>query len=60
MFRSIPTTVANRIRRNCTDNSDFTKSRSEYSGYLTIAGYKTASIDKTFDDVENLSQKSLV
>ena len=44
VFRSIPTTVANRIRRHCTDDGEFTKSRSEYSGYLTNAGYKTSSI----------------
>ena len=50
-FRSIPTTVANRIRRNCTDDSEFTNSRSEYSGPLTNAGYKTASTDKAFNNV---------
>ena len=59
VFRSFPTTVANRIRRNCTNDSEFTKSRSEYSGYLTNADYKTDSIDKAFSDVENLSQKTL-
>ena len=32
VFRSIPTTVANKIRSNCTDGSEFTKSRSEHSG----------------------------
>ena len=47
------------IRRNCTDDSEFTKSRSEYSGYLTNAGYKTVSIDKAFDNVKNLSKKTL-
>ena len=35
MFRSISATVG----RNCTDDSEFTKPRSEYSGY------KTASIN---------------
>ena len=53
MFRSIPTTVA-------TDDSEFTKSRSEYSGYMTNAGYKTASVNKAFNNVENSSQKTLV
>ena len=60
VFRSIPTTVANRIRRNCTDDSEFTKSPSECSGYLTNAGYKTDSIDKAFNNVDNLSQETLV
>ena len=53
-------TIANRIGRSCTDDSEFTKSQSEYSGYLTDAGYKTATIDKAFNNVENLSQKTLV
>ena len=60
MFRSIPTTIANIIRMNCTDDSEFTKSRSEYSGYLTNAGYKTYSVDKAFNNIENLSQETLV
>ena len=53
---SLLTTIAN--RRKCTDDSEFTKSRSEYSGYLTNAGYKTPSTDKAFNIVENLSQKN--
>ena len=53
LFRSTPTTIANRI-------SEFTKSRSEYSGYLSNAGYKSASIDKAFSNVDNLSQEILV
>ena len=28
VFRSVPTTIANRIRRNCTDDREFTKSQS--------------------------------
>ena len=60
VFRSIPTTIANRIERNCTDDSEFTKSRSEYSGYLTNAGCKTDSIDKTFNNVDNLFRETLV
>ena len=34
VFRSIPKTVANRVRRNCTDDSEFVGARSEYSNYL--------------------------
>ena len=60
VLRSVPTTIGNRIRRNFTDGSEFTKSPSEYSGHLTNAGYKTDSIDKDFYNVENLSQETLV
>ena len=31
LFRSIPRTVANRVRRNCTDDSEFVRAKSEYS-----------------------------
>ena len=31
VFRSIPRTVADRVRRNCTDNSEFLRAKSEYS-----------------------------
>ena len=38
VLRSIPRTVANRVRRNCTDDSEFVIARSEYSNYiLTVA-----------------------
>ena len=40
VFRSIPRTVANRVRRNCTDDSEFVRARSEYPTYLLRAGYK--------------------
>ena len=60
MFRSNPTIVTNRIRRNCIDGSEFAKSRLKYLGYLTNAGYKTDSIDNAFNVVENLSQETLV
>ena len=39
VFRSIPRTVANRVMRNCTDDSEFIRARSEYSNYLLRAGY---------------------
>ena len=31
VFRSIPRTVANRVRRSCTNNSEFVRANSEYS-----------------------------
>ena len=41
VFRSIPRTMANRVRRNCTDDSEFVgaKLELEYSNYLLQAGY---------------------
>ena len=38
VFRSIPITVANRVRRNCTNDSEFVRAKSEYSNYLLRAG----------------------
>ena len=34
VFRSIPRTLADRVRRNCTDDSEFVRAKSEYSNYL--------------------------
>ena len=39
VFRSIPRTLANRVRRNCTDDSEFVRARSEYSNYHYILVY---------------------
>ena len=33
-FRSIPRTVANRVRRNCTEDCKFVRAKSEYFNYL--------------------------
>ena len=52
VFRSIPRTVANRVRRNCTDHSEFVKAKPEYSNYLLRAGYNNiSSIDNAFQNV---------
>ena len=34
--------MANRVRRICTDDSEFVRAKSEYSIYLLRAGYKEA------------------
>ena len=60
VFRSIPRTVANRVRRNCTDDSEFVRAKSEYSNYLLRAGYNIRSIDNAFQNVQLLSQETLV
>ena len=60
VFRSIPRTVANRVRRNCTDDSEFVRARSEYSNYLLRAGYNISSIDNAFQNVQLISQETLV
>ena len=52
VFGSIPRTVANRVRRNCTDDSEFVKAKSEYSNYLLRAGYNISSIDNAFQNVQ--------
>ena len=64
VFRSIPRTVANRVRRSCTDDSEFVRTKSEYSNYLLSAGYDISSSDiinpiiNAFHNV--LSQETLV
>ena len=60
VFRSIPRTVPNRVRRNCTDDSEFVRARSEYSNYLLRAGYNISSIDNAFQNVQLISQENLV
>ena len=51
VFRSIPRTVASRVRRNCTNNSKFVRAKSEYSNYLLRAGYNISSIDNVFQNL---------
>ena len=60
VFRSIPRTVANRVRRNCTDDSEFVRAKSEYSNYLLRASYNINSTDNAFQNVQLLSQEILV
>ena len=48
VFRSIPRTVANSVRRNCTDDSEFVRARSKYSNYLLRVGYNISSTDNSF------------
>ena len=60
VFRSIPRTVVNRVRRNSTDDSEFVRARSQYSNYLLRAGYNISSIDIAFQYVQLISQETLV
>ena len=60
VFRSIPRTVANRVRRNCIDDSEFVRAISEYSNYLLTVGYNISGIDNAFQYVQLLSQETLV
>ena len=48
VFRSIPRPVANRVRSNCTNDSEFVRAKSEYSSFLLRAGYNISSVDNTF------------
>ena len=60
VFRFITRTVVNRVRRNCTDDSEFVRARSEYSNYLLRADYNISSIDNAFQNVQLVSQETLV
>ena len=59
VFRSIPRTVASRVRRNCTDDSEFVRAKTEYSNCLLRAGYNIGRIDNEFQNVQLLSQETL-
>ena len=52
--------MANRVTRNCTDDSEFVRARSEYSNYLLRSGYNISSIDNAFQNVQLISQETLV
>ena len=60
VFRSIPRTVGDRVPRNCTNDSEFVRAKSEYSYYLLRAGYNISSIHNAFQNVQLLSQETLV
>ena len=52
--------MANRVRRNYTDDSEFVRARSEYSNYLLRAGHNISGIDNAFQNVQLISQETLV
>ena len=52
--------MTNRDRRSCTDDSEFVRAKSEYSNYLLRAVYNISSIDNAFQNVQLLSQETLV
>ena len=52
--------MASRVRRNCTDESEFVRAKSEYFNYLLTADYNISSIDNEFQNVQLLSQETLV
>ena len=52
--------MANRVRRNCTNDSKFVRAKSEHSTYLLRVGYNISSIDNAFQNVQLLSQEILV
>ena len=47
--------MANRVKRNCTDDSEFVRAKSEYTNYLLRAGYNISSNDNAFQNVQLLS-----
>ena len=51
--------MANRVSLNSTNDSEFVKAKSEYSNYLSRAGYNIKSIDNAFQIVQLLSQQTL-
>ena len=60
VFRSIPRTVANRVKRYCTDDSEFVRAKLEYTNYLLGASSNISSIDNAFQNIQSLSEETLV
>ena len=52
--------MANRVKRDCTDDSEFVRAKSEYSNYLLRACYNSSSVENAFQKVQLLSQETLV
>ena len=44
VFRSIQRTMDNGVRRNCTNDSEIVRSKSEHSNYLLRAGYNISIV----------------
>ena len=55
VFRSFPRTVANRVTRNCTNDTEFVRAKSEYSNHLVRAGYNISGIDNAFQNIQLIS-----
>ena len=51
--------MTNRAGRNCTDDSEFVRAKSEYSNYLLRANYNISGIVNAFQNVQLLSQETL-
>ena len=50
--------MAKKAKRNCTGDSEFGRDKKEYANYLFRDGYKSGSIDNTFQNVQLLSQET--
>ena len=52
--------MANRVRRDCTNDNEFVRAESVYSNYVLRADYNISSIDNAFQNAQLLSQEILV
>ena len=52
--------MVNRVKRNCTEDSEFVRAKSEYSNHLLRASYNISGIDNAFQNDQLLFKETLV
>ena len=57
---NIPYGVAHRVLKNCSEESEFQKSKIEFSKHLEARNYDCNIIDRAFDKVEKLDRNSII
>ncbi|XP_057302660.1 uncharacterized protein LOC130636829 [Hydractinia symbiolongicarpus] len=55
-IRGIPKGIALRLRRICSNNTDYNEKSNKYCGYLTKRGYNKSVIKKTFQHIGTISR----
>ena len=57
---NIPYGVANRVFKNCSEDSEYNKSKVEFSKYLEDRNYSNVAIEKAFQKVEKLDRNAII
>ena len=60
VFKAIPFGVATRLKRNCSEETFFTKRTAEYKGYLVNQGYPSKLVDDQFSKASAISRNDLL
>ena len=60
VFKAIPFGVATRLKRNCSEETFFTKRTAEYKGYLVNQGYPPKLVNDQFSKASAISRNDLL